>query len=318
VTMTERRPDESSSPATPSTPTSVAPGRRVRAPRPPRAPRPAPQGVGAVVGTASLMVTLVAVWAVLQLLVLGGVSHDRDQALLFKDFRVSLAETTAPLGPTVPVGDPVAIIAIPALGVEEVVIEGTASGDLLAGPGHERGTPLPGQRGFSVVMGRAATYGAPFARIGDLVKGDDIEVLTSQGRKTLDVIGVRREGDPIPVFDDPAATVLTLVSAEGDGRLSALTPDTTIFVDAIASEAFPTPGGYGGTAPKAEQAMERDTAALPLMALWLALLVGLSVAVVLALQRWSASLVWVVTGPVALGLAWLSTDTAMRLLPNLL
>ncbi len=295
-----------------------APSRKPRAARPPRPPRPAPQGLGAVVSTASTMVTLVSVWAVLQLLVLGGVAHDRTQTLLYREFRVQLAETTAPLGPSIPVGDPVAIMTIPALGLDEVVVEGTASGDLLAGPGHQRGTPLPGQRGFSVVMCRAATYGAPCAHLGDLRRGDDVEVLTSQGRKTLDVIGVRREGDPVPAFPDPQAAVVTLVSAEGEGRLSALTPDTTVYVDAIASDAFPTPSGYGGAAPQAEQAMERDTSALPLMALWLALLVGLSTAVVLARQRWSAALVWVVAGPVALSLAWLSTDTAMRLLPNLL
>jgi sortase A len=264
------------------------------------------------------MITLVSVWAVLQLLVLGGVSHDRAQTLLYRDFRVQLAETTAPLGPTIPVGDPVALMSIPAIGLDEVVVEGTASGDLLVGPGHLRGTPLPGQRGFSVVMCRAATYGAPCAHLGDLRRGDDLELVTSQGRTTLDVIGVRREGDPVPAFTDPAAAVVTLISAEGQGRLSALTPDTTVYVDAVASEAFATPGGYGGVAPLAEQAMERDTSALPLMALWLALLVGLSTAVVLARQRWSASLVWVVAGPVALTLAWLATDTAMRLLPNLL
>jgi sortase A len=261
---------------------------------------------------------LVALWAVLQLLLLGGVAHDREQTLLFRDFRVQLAETTAPLGPTIPVGDPVAILEIPALGVEEVVVEGTASGDLLAGPGHQRGTPLPGQRGYSVVMGRAATYGAPFAGIGQLRPGDDIDVLTSQGRKTLDVVGVRREGDPLPQPVADGGAMLTLVTAEGDGRLSALTPDRTLYVDAVALEAFPTPGGYGEAPPEIEEPMARDTSALPLLALWLALLLGLSLAVVAARQRWSAPLVWIVAGPVAMGLAWLTTDTGMRLLPNLL
>lgn len=310
-------------PPVPSPPTgpvgrSARLARSARPVRPPRAPRPAPQGVGAVLSTGSTMVVLVSLWAVLQMLVLGGIAHDREQTLMYRDFRVQLAETTAPLGPTVPVGDPVAIVSIPALDVEEVVVEGTASGDLLDGPGHLRGTPLPGQRGFSVVMGRAATYGAPFADIGELRRGDDIDVLTSQGRTTLDVLGVRREGDPVPAFTDPEAAVLTLISAEGEGPLSALTPDTTVYVDAVAAEAFPTPGGYGGVAPESEQALARDTTATPLLVLWLALLVGLSVAVVVARQRWSAVLVWLVAGPAVAALAWQTTDTAMRLLPNLL
>lgn len=314
MTMVEPR---TSPPVAAEPPAGRAP-RPSRAPRAPRAPRPAPEGAGAVLSTASTMVVLVSLWVVLQLLVLGTLAHDRAQTLLFDDFRVELAETTAPLGPTVPVGDPVAIVTIPALDVEEVVVEGTASGDLLAGPGHLRGTPLPGQRGFSVLMGRAATYGAPFGRIGELQRGDDVDVLTAQGRLTLDVIGVRREGDPIPSFPDPEAAVITLVSAEGEGPLSALTPDTTVYVDAVAAEAFATPAGYGGVAPEAEQALARDTSAMPLLALWLALLVGLSVAVVVARQRWAAAVVWVVAGPVAIALAWQTTDTAMRLLPNLL
>ena len=297
-----------------------APGapRASKAPRAPRAPRPAPQGVAAYIGTASTMITLVAVWAVLQMLVLGGISHDRAQSRLFEEFRVQLAETTAPLGPDVPVGDPVALLSIPAIGVDGVVVEGTASGDLLVGPGHQRGTPLPGQRGFSVLMARAASYGAPFADIGELRRGDDIGLVTAQGRLTLDVIGVRREGDPVPAFTDPEAAVITLVSAEGQGRLSSLTPDKTLYVDAVAAEAFATPAGYGGLAPQAEQAMERDPSALPLLALWLSLLLGLSIAIVVAAQRWATGLVWVVAGPVAIALAWQTTDTAMRLLPNLL
>lgn len=298
-------------PPVPPVPAAPAPQRRL-----PRAPRPAPQGAGAVVSTASTMVVLVSLWALLQMLVLGAVSHDRAQTLLYQDFRVQLAETTAPLGPQVPVGDPVAILEIPAIGLKEVVVEGTASGDLLAGPGHQRGTPLPGQRGASIVMGRAATYGAPFGSIDQLDRGDRVEVLTAQGRKTMTVLGVRHDGDPTPVVDDP--TLLTMITAEGDGRLSALTPSTTVYVDAVADEAFATPSGYGGRVPTAERPMERDDSALPLLVLWLAVLVGLSVLVVLARQRWSAALVWVVAGPLALALAWQTTDTAMRLLPNLL
>ena len=285
-------------------------------PRPVRPVRPAPQGAGAVLGTAGTMVALVSLWAVLQLLLLSGLSHDRAQTLLYDQFRVQLAETTAPLGPTVEVGDPVAIVTIPAIGVEEVVVEGTASGDTLAGPGHQRATPLPGQRGVSVLMGRAATYGGPFGDIGELQPGDDVEVLTAQGRKTLDVLSVRREGDPVPAFTAPA--VITLVSAEGDGPFSALTPDTTVYVDAVATEAFATPSGYGGKLPTSEKPMRSDDTALPLLALWLAMLVGLSVAIVMARQRWTATLVWIVAGPVAITLAWQTTDTAMRLLPNLL
>ena len=41
-------------------------------------------------------------------------------------------------------------------------------------------------------------------------------------------------------------------------------------------------------------------------------------AVVAALRRWSPVLVRIVTAPIAIALAWFSTDVVMRLLPNLM
>jgi sortase A len=285
--------------------------------RPVRTPRPAPVGVAAVVSTAGVMLSLVALWLVAQLLVLSDLSHDRAQAILFRDFRVQLAETTAPLGPVVPTGDPVAILRIPAIDLEEVVVEGTSSGELLDGPGHQRDTVLPGQEGQSYVLGRAATYGAPFGDLGDLAAGDLVEVTTSQGVSVLTVIGVRRDGDPRPAPLADGSTRLTLVSAEGEGRFSALTPERTIFVDAESAESFPAPPRADGAIEESERAMATDSTALPLLALYLALLTALVLAVVAARQRWEALLVWTMAGPLAMALAWLTTDTVMRLLPNL-
>ncbi|NHA00350.1 hypothetical protein G5V59_10155 [Nocardioides sp. W3-2-3] len=59
----------------------------------------------------------------------------------------------------------------PRLDVEQVVVEGTAPGDLFAGPGHLRSTVLPGQAGTSLVYGRAATYGGPFGRLDEPARG---------------------------------------------------------------------------------------------------------------------------------------------------
>ncbi|MFD1273890.1 sortase domain-bontaining protein [Streptomyces kaempferi] len=64
-------------------------------------------------------------------------------------------------------GTPVALIDIPAAHLHQVVLEGTDSGVLTDGPGHRRDTPLPGQSGTSVLMGRAAAYGGPSAASTD-------------------------------------------------------------------------------------------------------------------------------------------------------
>ena len=96
------------------------------------------------------------------LLVLSPLQQSRSQDVLYTQFRSELDAATAPFGvDPIPPGHPVALLAIPAIGVNQVVVEGTASRDLRDGPGHYRVTTLPGQLGTSVIFGRSTTYGAP-------------------------------------------------------------------------------------------------------------------------------------------------------------
>ena len=173
-----------------------------------------------------------------------------------------------------PVGDPVALLTIPQVGLEQVVVEGTASGDLLAGPGHRRDTPLPGQLGTSVVYGRGATYGAPFGRLDEVLPGDEVEVVGAQGSLTFRVISVRTAGDPVPPPAEESHARLTLVTARGDGAWGGLAPGETLYVDAESDEAFSAPPGRPTGVPDSELAMANEPAAMPLLVLCLALLLG--------------------------------------------
>ena len=299
-------------------PTSTRTRRRPKpAPRPKR-PLSGAEATSSVLSSAFTMIALVCLWMVAQLLFLGGIAQGRDQDLLYQQFRGELAGATAPTGPIVPVGDPVALLRIPELGLEQVVVEGTASGDTLAGPGHRRDTPLPGQVGTSVVYGRATTYGGPFADLPTLRVGDRITAVVGQGKVRFTVSGVRRAGDPLPQPVADGAARLTLVTAEGSGRLGAISPETVVYVDADAKKAFPAPPGRPAAVPDPEQSMASDEGALPLLALCLALLLAVTLGVVAARQRWSTALVWVVACPLALALSWATTDVVMRLLPNLI
>ena len=306
--------------APPGPPSPAAPPRPVAVPPATKAPRPrrASDDTASVASSAFAMLAVVSVWVIAQMLVLGGLSQQRDQDLLYGQLRTELASATAPIGPIVPVGDPVALISIPAIGVEQVVVEGTASGDTLAGPGHRRDTVLPGQAGTSVVYGRAATYGAPFADITALSAGDTITVVMAQGQVDFEVLDVRHAGEPLPQPATDGAARLTLVTAEGEGRLARVTPDAAVYVDAEAKQGFPAPPGRPVAVPESEKAMAWDPGALPLLALDLALLIALTLAVVAARQRWPAALVWVVASPLVIALAWATTDEVMRLLPNLI
>ncbi|MCZ4499166.1 MAG: peptidase sortase [Marmoricola sp.] len=274
--------------------------------------------VVSIVSSTFTMVAIISLWFLLQVLVLSGFSQARSQDLLYGEFRTQLAAATAPLGPVAAVGAPVAVLTVPRLGLEQVVTEGTASGDLLDGPGHRRDTVLPGQSGVSQVYGRGATYGAPFARLTDLRAGDQVIAQTQQAKTVFIVDGIRRDGDRLPQPPQAGQARITLVTAEGSGALGALRPGHAVYVDATATTGQPAPAGRPTAIPQSELAMASDPSALPMLALALALLSALTVAVIAARQRWSLALVWVIAAPVAIALSWVTTDQVMRLLPNLM
>lgn len=291
---------------------------RARPRRPPDPPPPMPDRV-AVAFFAMLAVAAICGWALLQVLVLGGLQQARAQQVLYDELREQLAAQTAPTGSAIDPGAPVALLSIPTLGLEQVVVEGTASGDLLAGPGHRRDTALPGQVGVSTIYGRATTYGGPFRQITMLQAGDGIEVTTAQGEFVYRVDGVRRAGDPTPTAPGPGQARLTLVTAEGQGALAVLTPDTTVYVDAtLYGEPVAGPAGRPAAVPEAEQALAGDTSVLPVLALALQGLLLAIAAVVVLRRRLPGRVLWVLAAPVLAALAWVATDSAVQLLPNLL
>ncbi|TIC84362.1 sortase [Nocardioides sp. GY 10127] len=291
----------------------------VRARRASRPPRPPVTGTAAALSASLTMIGLVCLWLVVQLLGLSALRHDRDQALLYQQFRTEVASATAPVGPVTDPGEPVALLRIPSLGIEEVVVEGTASGDMLAGPGHQRNTVLPGQEGTSVIMGRSSTYGRPFAALAQLRPGDTFQVVVAQGTKTFTVLDVRGTGDPLPAARTAGTARVVLATATTDGRLGALSPGDAVYVDAEAKNAFAAPAGLPSALPDSEQLMGTEAdVVLPLLTACLAGLVGLALLLIAARQRWSAALVWTVASPVVLALAWVTTDVVVRLLPNVI
>ena len=273
-------------------------------------------------GTAIILVGLVLIGFVVQVVGISQLSHARAQTLLYETFRYSLADATAPVaqvngeGDLYPMGTPVALVTIPSLGVNEVVLEGTASRTMLSGPGHRRDTVLPGQEGSSVVMGRKGTYGGPFGSIYTLKVGDVITTTTGQGKATYEVSGVRYEGDPQPLAPDDGTGRLTLVSASGP----AFVTTGIVRVDAtLTSKPFetPLPALLVGSLTSAEAPLASDDSG------WLPLLLILELAAVAVLvftilvRRWGRWHTWVVATPVALVLGCTIAEQVIVLFPNL-
>ncbi len=91
--------------------------------------------------------------------------------------------------PSPPDGSVVAELQIPAIGVNQYVVEGTTEDDLSMGPGHYVGTAQPGQAGNVAIAGHRTTHGAPFNRLGQLGKGDRVILTTTSGVRLTYVVG---------------------------------------------------------------------------------------------------------------------------------
>ncbi len=87
--------------------------------------------------------------------------------------------------PSVPTGHAIDHLSIPAIGVDKFVVEGTAEADLAEGPGHYKGTALPGQVGNVGIAGHRTTFGAPFFKLGQLKAGDSIYITDLSGHTWL-------------------------------------------------------------------------------------------------------------------------------------
>jgi sortase A len=239
---------------------------------------------------------------------ISAIQEGRDQSTSYATLRGQLSNAVAPLGATTP-GSPVAILNIPAIGIENmIVVEGTSPENLELGPGHVRSTPLPGQAGVSEIFGRRATFGAPFGRLGELQRGDKVIVITGQGRASYTVVA---RGDSRHLVEDPNPNRLLLFTA-----CSAVIPTTYCYLDAELTTASQQDPGGRPAITSAETPLSGDPSALVMTMVWAIALVMISVAGTVAAARWSPWLAYLASAPLALAVLWNLYQSLAALLPN--
>jgi sortase A len=275
---------------------------------PQESPNPVLQGLG----VGCLLLAVVVLGFVGYLYGLSHVQEARSQAILYQRFQAQLAQIggiVPPLGPTTP-GAPIAILNIPSIGIHDmVVVEGTSPENLTLGPGHLRDTPFPGQAGVVEIFGRRATFGAPFAHIGELSPGALIQTITGQGESTYKVAAV---GNSKVTIVDRAPNQLLLFTAS-----SPVVPSYYVEVDAhLTSAAHPSPG-VAREINSPELVLAGDNGALVLTWTWALALVLVSALGTFAALRWSVWAAYLVTVPVALAVLWNLYQNLSALLPNL-
>jgi sortase A len=253
---------------------------------------------------------------------LSGLQEQRSQHQLYASFR-GLLDPSSPIAPSIggviPPGSPIALVNAPAGGIHNaVVVEGTSAADLMKGPGHLRDSPLPGQAGQSIVMGRSLTGGAPFRHITSLHPGDPITVTTGQATFDFTVLGQRTGGSPLPALPASGA-LLTFATSQGSGLFGSLAPGHVTYVDAaLQGKSVAAPAGRPVAVPNAELPGRSDPGAWPFLVLWIQGLLLAGIGSVCAWSRWGIWQTWLVGAPIILAVLWGISSEAMRLLPNLM
>lgn len=226
-------------------------------------------------------------------------------------------ESNAPeeLGP-VGTGDALALIRIPALGVDQVVVEGSGATELRSAPGHLRGTPRPGQKGNVVVIGKRTTYGGPFADLKELEPGNRIELGTASGTyryivEEVDTLTPEKDEDVIGATEENR---LTLVSADPPYRAEKRLVVIARF-DGDA-EGAPLRTVPAGLEPGPDEiGLGRDASAMPSVLLFGVLAVLSGVAFAWARRRWTMWALWAVFAPIWLAGGVMLFESSLRWFP---
>jgi sortase A len=300
--------------------TQVAPASRGAA-MPASAPGPQRAQPGPLL-LASGVVALILLFACgffVYLYAISSISESHAQTAMFRNFVGQLELGTAPVsaynqGTKVPLpeGAPVAVLNIPQIGLRDVVVvNGTTSRDLALGPGHVRSSALPGQAGVSFIYGKAVTFGAPFAKLMHLNRGDRFTVTTGQGTSTYVVESFGTSSKPAPA---DAVNRLVLETAA-----ASFVPNHAVQVSAdLVSSAKPNPDNWPAiTAQENDMASDAADSLVPLL-LWSQALLITVITATFATYRWSRWSTYLLMAPVVIALSWnVYENLACCVLPNL-
>jgi sortase A len=244
---------------------------------------------------------------------LSGYITARQQRVLTTEFQNLSAEGVASTLDWQPSrGDPVAVLTIPKLGVDQVVVEGSTATMTMEAPGHLVGSPLPGRPGNSVIIGRRTSFGGIFRNVSELVAGDQIQVSTGVGAFTYvveRVVTVPAGSDDVIGLSD--RNLLTIVTADPKFTVNAR---LAVVAKLKGLPAAPPPAAATFTTPS-ETGMSGDPSAIPGFLLWGELLIVAVVGTVWMWRRVGTRVAWLLGAPLVLGLCWATYLDLARLLP---
>ncbi|MFL6108589.1 MAG: sortase domain-bontaining protein [Marmoricola sp.] len=263
-------------------------------------------------GAWTLSVVGLVLLAFVGFLLLGSsVQANRAQDVAYTKIRQQLADGVAPVSGVIAAGTPIGVLDIPALDLHQALLQGSTSEQTSRGPGLKSDTPFPGATGSSLVVGRRATFGAPFRHLGHLQVGDEVSVSTGLGKAVFRVDVVRHSDDPASTIAN-AASRITLVTSD-----PALTPTRQIVVSAVRI-GTPYPAASTPVARDAEAPGQRTWGKAVFVLLWTQLLLVVAWASTRLGLRFGYRAVWIGAVPVVLLVLWNLFEGVAVLLPNTL
>jgi sortase A len=211
-------------------------------------------------------------------------------------------------------GDPVALIQMPSIHLEAVVVEGTSGAQLQKGPGHFRNTVMPGQSGNAAIAGKRTTYGAPFSKLGDLAAGDQIQTTTKSGVFRYQVEGKPRaveSGQRDPLRPTKAAR-LTLITS--DPRYVA-TKRLVVTAEMLSKPAKSSAAAPTSVVDEPESGLSGDFRVWAQTLIYLQLLIAAFLGARILYRRWLRWPTYIITTPILLALLILLFESVSMLLP---
>ena len=121
-------------------------------------------------------------------------------------------------------GSPVARLVIPAIGLDDIVLEGVDDRTLNGGPGHLPGSALPGDSGNAILSAHRDRH---FRKLGDLRVGDRIVTYSGQDSVEWRISGRKVVSKWAPVLRSSRSPLLTLTTCWPIGYLGGA-PDRLI------------------------------------------------------------------------------------------
>jgi sortase A len=298
------------------------------APQPPRSkpsapPKPmTPRRAGVL--TAAWLVALVMGMG-LVMYGFGPLTASRNQRALMSQYRSAIDKaskerfglpgvTTVTKAPEP--GDPVAILQISAISMQEVVVEGVASSDTQSAPGHVPGTAGVGQPGNAVVVGRRTAFGGPFKHLNHLDPSDVIVATTTQGQTVYTIDSVEKvdltaNGALDKLYGPTKGDQLTLVTSASAAPWNR--SEAQVVVATMSTKPFePTPQGGRTDATTGTRGDDNAVAAVILALLVYGLAMG---GVILLYRRLPPRTAYLLTIAPVLALTVIAAETLSRVFP---